>query len=406
MNQFISHHISDKWQSKKLEECVDILDSKRIPIKKEDRDKKRGDIPYYGATGLIDYVNDFIFNEELLLLGEDGAPFKDKTKPISYIISGKSWVNNHAHVIRAKPNITTNRFLKYYLDSFDFSDSISGSTRDKLTQGVMRNIPIPTPPLEEQNAIVAKIEKLLSRVEAAKERLNRVPAIIQQFRQSTLNQIWKQNSPSCLIELKEVLKFGPQNGLYKPGSEYGTGVPIIRIDSFYDGKISHLSGLKRLNCSPSELDTYGLNVGDILINRVNSLVFLGKCGLITALHEPTVFESNMMRCTPDITKIDGRFLTFLLCSSLIKEQILKKAKNAVNQSSINQKDVNSLQIICPPIKEQQIIVRKIDTLFTHAERIEAQVADARERVETISQSILYQAFTGRLIQNEEIVSLI
>ncbi len=138
------------WAEVALEKCVDVLDNERVPINSDERNKRIGKIPYYGATGQVGWIDDFLFDEELLLIGEDGAPFFEKSKSISYIISGESWVNNHAHVLRALTEITTNPFLKYYLNQFDFTDYVNGTTRLKLTQGSMKEIPVFLPPLNEQ----------------------------------------------------------------------------------------------------------------------------------------------------------------------------------------------------------------------------------------------------------------
>lgn len=147
----------------------------------------------------------------------------------------------------------------------------------------------------------------------------------------------------------------PQNGLYKPQFDYvsdGTGVPILRIDSFYEGKVSNLSSLKRLICSEIELKRYSLYENDIVINRVNSIEYLGKCGLIQDFVENTVFESNMMRLHVDEHKFHPVYITKLLCSEFIYQQILRRAKKAVNQASINQKDVQSFVVYMPPIEQQ------------------------------------------------------
>src|SRR5262249_11557560 len=154
------------------------------PVNSDERQKRQGDIPYYGATGRVGWIDDFLFDEELVLVGEDGAPFLDKSKPIAYLISGKSWVNNHAHVLRATAGLTSNQFIKHYLDTVDFADYVTGSTRLKLTKSAMNSIPVLLPPLPEQRRIVAAVEQVLGRVSAARDRLNRVPATLKRFRQA------------------------------------------------------------------------------------------------------------------------------------------------------------------------------------------------------------------------------
>jgi type I restriction enzyme S subunit len=148
----------------KLENCVDILDNRRIPINAEQREVRMGGksasqlYPYYGATGQVGWIDNYLFDEELVLLGEDGAPFLEPIKDKAYIIKGKSWVNNHAHVLKSLIAITSNSFLCHYLNIFDYNGYVTGTTRFKLNQSPMRKIPIPLPPLPEQHRIVAKIE--------------------------------------------------------------------------------------------------------------------------------------------------------------------------------------------------------------------------------------------------------
>lgn len=124
----------------KLEDCCEILDSKRIPVTANKR--RNGKYPYYGANGLQDYVDDYIFDDELVLLAEDGGNFNSKEKPIAYRVSGKCWVNNHAHVLKPKQGINVDYFC-YALMYYDVSGLVNGATRQKLTQATMRKMKIP-----------------------------------------------------------------------------------------------------------------------------------------------------------------------------------------------------------------------------------------------------------------------
>ena len=160
---------------------------------------------------------------------------------------------------------------------------------------------------------------------------------------------------------------GPQNGLYKPSTDYGIGTPILRIDAFYDGVVTKLDSLKRVRLSASEQSLYGLRAEDIVINRVNSIEYLGKSALIPKLPEPTVFESNMMRFAVKRDVVEPGYIIQFLQTQFIKSQILSCSKNAVNQSSINQQDVKSFQINVPSLKLQKIFSARtaaIDALKT------------------------------------------
>ncbi len=141
-----------------LEKLVDILDNQRIPINSTERLQRLGNVPYYGATGQVGTIDKAIFNETLILLGEDGVPFFDSTKHKAYEISGPAWVNNHAHVLRAKSEMVNQRYLLHFLNIFNYTGYVNGATRLKLTQGDMKRIPVPYPNMETQEKIVLKID--------------------------------------------------------------------------------------------------------------------------------------------------------------------------------------------------------------------------------------------------------
>ena len=162
------------WYTCRLEEVTEILDSKRQPVSSVERSKRIANksreelYPYYGATGLVGMIDDYLIEGDYLLLGEDGAPFLDKDAIKAYPISGKCWVNNHAHILAP---LCAPAFLLHYLNHLDYSEYAKGSTRLKLTQADMRSIRISLPPLAEQKRIVDKIEQLFSLLEEIEESL-------------------------------------------------------------------------------------------------------------------------------------------------------------------------------------------------------------------------------------------
>lgn len=145
------------WETKTLNEIAENLDSKRVPITKSKRES--GDIPYYGASGVVDYVADYLFDENLLCISEDGANLLARTYPIAFSISGKTWVNNHAHVLKFS-ELTTQKFVETYINSIRIDEYVSGMAQPKLNQRMLNKIPIPLPKIEEQEAIVDKIDAL------------------------------------------------------------------------------------------------------------------------------------------------------------------------------------------------------------------------------------------------------
>lgn len=148
---------SGNWETKTLNQISENLDSKRVPITKNKR--KSGDIPYYGASGIVDYVADYLFDEDLLCVSEDGANLLARTYPIAFSISGKTWVNNHAHVLKF-PNVITQKFVEAYINSIRIDDYVSGMAQPKLNQKMLNKIPIPVPSLENQQTIVRQLDAL------------------------------------------------------------------------------------------------------------------------------------------------------------------------------------------------------------------------------------------------------
>jgi len=154
------------WKMVKLGEICDVLDSLRKPITKKDR--VAGDYPYYGATGIVDWVEDYIFDEKLVLVGEDGAKW-GSGDTTAFITTGKYWVNNHAHVLRPMPELVIHEWISYYLTGIDLSEFVTGLTVPKLNQANLRTIPIPLPPLAEQQRIVAKLDAAFAEIDEAIE---------------------------------------------------------------------------------------------------------------------------------------------------------------------------------------------------------------------------------------------
>ena len=153
------------WEVKKLAWLTECLDGRRVPLNAEERGRMQGDYPYWGANSIVDYVDRWLFDEELVLLGEDGAPFFDRTRPVAFRVSGKVWVNNHAHVLRPRRGLDAT-FLAAALNCVDYRAFIDGTTRDKLTQGDMNSISIQFPPTPEQRAIAAFLDRETARIEA------------------------------------------------------------------------------------------------------------------------------------------------------------------------------------------------------------------------------------------------
>jgi len=167
-----------------LRRLVACLDGRRVPLNAEERSRRQGEYPYYGASGVVDRVDDFLFDETLVLLGEDGAQLGDPNYPIAQMVTGKIWVNNHAHVLRA--DSVDPAFLVFQLNSFDRMAVISGATREKITQEDMSRIPVPNVSREVQARTTARLAGLADRVVKLNGALQRRIALLQERRQALI----------------------------------------------------------------------------------------------------------------------------------------------------------------------------------------------------------------------------
>jgi len=176
--------IHPDWPKRQLGSLAENLDSRRVPITKGDR--KEGPYPYYGASGIVDHVADYIFDEDLLLISEDGANLLARSTPIAFSVSGKCWVNNHAHVLKFD-NPATQKFVEVYLDSISIEVFVTGAAQPKLNQQALNSIPIPLPDdVTTQQTIVAEIEAEQRLVAANRELIARFEKKIQ----TTLARVW------------------------------------------------------------------------------------------------------------------------------------------------------------------------------------------------------------------------
>ena len=180
----------DGWEEKTLPEISENLDSIRKPVTKNKR--TAGIYPYYGASGIVDYVDDYLFDENLLCVSEDGANLLMRTYPIAFPISGKVWVNNHAHVLRFN-NIVTQKYVEYYFSGLKLDEYITGAAQPKLTQKALNSIIINLPlTLENQQHIVDTLDSLKSKVNQLQENYDKISQECDALKQAILKQVFSE----------------------------------------------------------------------------------------------------------------------------------------------------------------------------------------------------------------------
>ena len=227
--------VPEHWGAGRLRYICQCLDGQRIPLNAAQRFDRLGDIPYWGANSIVDYVDESLFDEDLVLLGEDGAPFFEPSKPVAFFSQGKVWPNNHVHVLR--PVIRgTGKFIAHVLNVTDYAHFIDGSTRDKLTQGSMKDIPIPQPPLPEQSAIAAFLDRETAKIDVLADKKIRLIELIREKIVALASQppgspdvAWIRLSHVCDVISRPVLQQGDHS--YTKLGLFNRGRGIFRKDA-------------------------------------------------------------------------------------------------------------------------------------------------------------------------------
>ena len=271
-----------------VEDCCQILDSMRVPITASDREE--GEYPYYGANGIQDYVADYIFDDELVLLAEDGGNFGSKERPIAYRVSGKCWVNNHAHVLKPKDGLDVD-YLCYSLMFYKVDGMVNGATRQKLTQAAMRKMQIPSRSMDEQKYIIDELNRIIRIKEQRQQELQLLDDLIkarfvEMFGDPTTNP--KGYPVKVLSEIAEYW-----NGLtYKPEDVSDEGIIVLRSSNIQNATLD-FSDIVRVSCKIG--DKKYVQDNDILMcSRNGSARLVGKVALIKDVDEPMSFGAFMM----------------------------------------------------------------------------------------------------------------
>lgn len=388
------NELADGWVQASVRDVVDILDSERVPVNSKERALRPGNVPYYGATGQVGLIDCPLFNEELCLLGEDGAPFLDRTKPHAYVIDGPSWVNNHAHVLRAVAGITSNRFLKYVFDWTDYAPYVNGTTRLKLTKSAMCRIPIPLPPLAEQERMVEAIEEHVTRLDAAETLLRRARAKLRALHIAVLTEA--------------ITGPAQELGFFATDLRYGTsikctyeplGPPVLRIPNIQIGRVD-TSDLKFASDPDVDLKAYLVGADDLLFVRTNgSRDLIGRVAS-TEKAAGMAFASYLIRVRLDSTRVLPRYAVYALSTPSCRAAIEAKAATSAGQYNLNLGALKSLKFPVPSVEDQRRIVARVEKQFSLIDSLSGTVDAAFVRSASLRRSILERAFTGKLVSQD------
>jgi type I restriction enzyme S subunit len=406
------------WASTALTEVIELHDSKRIPLNQQQRSLRQGIYPYYGANGQVDSIDDFLFDGEYILLAEDGGYFDDPSRNVAYEVSGRFWVNNHAHILstRAIPK----KFLTYALNNIDWMPYVGGSTRLKLTQEGMKRVLIPIPPLNEQRRIVDKLERIGDRHRTARNELSHIPKLIARYKQAVLadacsgklTEEWREKNETVpskigsknqnstlnnwsLKKFNSVAEF--KNGINFSKEQKGNkGIPTVDVLNMYSkGIYVDLEGLYKVDIDIK--DDYILHYGDVLFVRSSvKKEGVGWASLFAKIDEIVTFCGFIIRARVDLSKVYPEFLTYFFRTDESR-RILVDGSRQVTIANINQATLSEIELLLPPLEEQKEIVRRVEKMFEKIDRMEQEYQKAAKLCDRLEQATLAKAFRGELV---------
>lgn len=435
------------WVEAPLLEIVELHDTRRVPLNQAERAKRPGIYPYFGANGQVDTVGDYLFDGEYILLAEDGGYFDQPSRGVSYEVSGRFWVNNHAHILSSRGSVP-HRFLSYLFNHMDWLPYVSGTTRLKLTQGGMERIAIRLPPIIEQRRIVSKLDIVSSQIYRARNELFRASKSAENLRMTALRQsvtgvlteAWR-NRRGGLETVDEVLrrfppprqgrggreatdKIIPGRGALSvnhPGSALPLGwqwVPLLRIakqetghtpsrsqPSYWDGGVPWV-GIRdagahhgrRIDETAQTISDEGLAnssarllpAGTVCLSRTASV------GYVTILGRPMATSQDFATWT-----CSGALLPeYLMLALLAEGDDIRKFGMGSTHTTIYFPEIRALHIALPPLEEQHEIIACTEAAFARADRLKAEAARANMLLDRLKPSILAKAFRGELLPQD------
>ena len=400
--------IPEGWGITRIKFVSECLDGARIPLNASERGEMSGPYPYWGANKVVDHIDRFIFDEELILLGEDGAPFFDPHKDVAFKVTGKIWPNNHVHILRPNMDLIATSFVTYCLNVTEFHHYITGSTRDKLNQSDMNEIVLRFPPLLEQTKIAVFLDYETAKIDGLIAKQQRLIALLEEKRQAVISHaVTKGLDPTTPLrpsgidwlgdvpahwEVKNYRyatqiyrgKFGhrPRNdpSLYRNGTFpfIQTG-DVARADKYID---EFKQTLNKKGAAVSELFPAGTLVMAIAAN-------IGDTAILN-------FEAYAPDSVVGFKPNKGVSLEFLRYSLIAALPALEKTSTQSTQANLNIDRIGSVQGAFAPIDEQIAIASYLDLM---AHKFLALTSKAQSAITLLKErrtALISAAVTGKI----------
>jgi type I restriction enzyme S subunit len=398
------------WVSGKIKYVTDSLDKVRVPLSSEERGDRKGEYPYYGASGIIDYVDDFLFDEETILFGEDGANLLARSSPLAFLAKGKYWVNNHAHILRTKDGV--NNYWVMCFENIDVTTVVSGSAQPKLTAEALGDLQVVYPATIPERKIIANfLDHETAKIDTLIEKQQQLIALLKEKRQAVISHAvskglnanapmrdsgveWLGEVPEhwdvCMIKHKclEITDGAHVSPETEGGEQY-----FVSITDIKKGVINFKNALLTTPASYEYLVKTGCMpfAGDILFSKDGTI---GQTA-ITPEGIDFVVASSLIIIRPNRSRVTPEYLDFLLQSGVVVEQVESFVKGAaLRRLSIQ----NLLKIggAFPPINEQMEISNYLTDTLNQYDDLEVKANDLITLQVERRTALISAAVTGKI----------
>jgi type I restriction enzyme, S subunit len=373
------------WREQPLGELCTVLDSKRVPITR--RDRVPGNVPYYGATGILDRVAGHIFDEPLVLIGEDGAKW-ECGEPTAFAISGRSWVNNHAHAVRPHRDKLLDAWLVYHLRFLDLTPFVTGLTVPKLNQEMLRSIPIPLAPLAEQQRIVAILDEAFKGIGVVMANAERTLAKAHDLFRAILSAALTAGRDRWAYARVEEFTEVCLGKMLDKAKNRGTPRPYLRNLNVRWLEFD-LSDVLEMPFEDGEVERYTARSGDLMVCEGG---YPGRAAVWTG--EPIFFQKAIHRVRCHEPQRAPWLLYFLLMSDL--NGSLKAHFTGAGIQHFTAQAFKRMKVPLPPLPEQQHLVTMLDEVFGEIAGAKAIQTRKLAALAELKQSLLARAFSSEL----------
>jgi type I restriction enzyme S subunit len=371
-----------------LGDAVEFLDHLRRPVTEADR--VAGPYPYYGANGQQDSVDGWLFDEPLVLLAEDGGHFDDPRRGIAYPVTGKCWVNNHAHVLRPKAG-TDFRFLAWQLSRYPIGRFVTGSTRGKLNKSAAMTIPIVLPTLVEQRRIAA----ILDEADAVRRKRREALGLLDDLLRSTFLQMFGDpvTNPKGWAKrpIESIVLDGFRNGL-SPSKTGEVAGRVLTLGAVTGARFNpNLAKDALFDTAPDSSQI--VSSGMFLICRGNGNAdMVGSGKFCKETPERVILPDTVIACRPDPELVHPLYLESVWASDLVRRQIDAGARTTNGTFKINQQVLGAVEVTLPAMERQDAFASVASRIGDIADDMRSNLAES----ETLFSSLLHRAFTGAL----------